>query len=486
MDGRQDGRAEVDAHPTWAADVILEADADAVIVWASPSVEQVWGWTPEELVGRTGAWLVHPDDLAIREGMFAQIRATGAAQGRLRIRRRNDTFTWMEGWVRPHPETGGFLLAIRSVDEQVAAEQQLQALVAELQARDEAMRAAVSSMIDPFMILRGEHDGTGTLVDAVYLEVNTAAAEYLRLSPGDVVGRRISDFFTGPGVETVLGWCHRAISTGRPVVLDDEQMTSSVDGSARWLDVRAVPVGDAVTLTWRDQTARHARRELLQVIADHADALMIVSTDGDVVWMAPALEAALEVDAGGWLGSPLADHVDPADPAGASRLKPLLGPGGRPGTCVARVLVRPDSVHMVRFESLAPVPVTDGSRVVPVRARPVGVEVQAAMHAYEQAIEYSLLTDHAREIVLTTEGGRIAWVSPSLYRLLGWTPADWIGAPLASVLHPEDAPVLAEVLEQEQVPIRMRNRADMDVWFVLTCSPERRGRRVYTCSLLPA
>ncbi|MHB1212909.1 MAG: GAF domain-containing protein [Candidatus Nanopelagicales bacterium] len=43
-------------------DVVYESDADGTIRWVSPSVRQVLGWAPQDLVGRRPEALVHPDD----------------------------------------------------------------------------------------------------------------------------------------------------------------------------------------------------------------------------------------------------------------------------------------------------------------------------------------------------------------------------------------------------------------------------------------
>ncbi len=74
------GRAGVDADRSWqsyrfladnAIDVVLEADLHTVIQWISPSVTDVLGWTPGELVGRYAADILHPDDVA-EVGALAQ------------------------------------------------------------------------------------------------------------------------------------------------------------------------------------------------------------------------------------------------------------------------------------------------------------------------------------------------------------------------------------------------------------------------------
>lgn len=53
-------------------DVVLRSDADQIVTWASPSVAAALGWTPDELVGRQLAEIIHPDDLMA--GYEAQMR----------------------------------------------------------------------------------------------------------------------------------------------------------------------------------------------------------------------------------------------------------------------------------------------------------------------------------------------------------------------------------------------------------------------------
>ena len=45
-----------------ALEVVYETDRDGVIQWISPSIEDLLGWTPDQLVGQPGHHLVHPLD----------------------------------------------------------------------------------------------------------------------------------------------------------------------------------------------------------------------------------------------------------------------------------------------------------------------------------------------------------------------------------------------------------------------------------------
>ena len=55
-----------------ASDIITVLDGDGTIRYESPSLEQVLGYKPEELIGKNVLELVHPDDAPEVVDTFAQ------------------------------------------------------------------------------------------------------------------------------------------------------------------------------------------------------------------------------------------------------------------------------------------------------------------------------------------------------------------------------------------------------------------------------
>ena len=83
-----------------ATDIVLKVDAEDRIQYASPSVRR-YGYEPEELVGRTGFSLVHPDDLAKLQALIANL-FSGAdvdttADRTYRVRKADGDWFWAEG-----------------------------------------------------------------------------------------------------------------------------------------------------------------------------------------------------------------------------------------------------------------------------------------------------------------------------------------------------------------------------------------------------
>jgi two-component system, NarL family, sensor histidine kinase UhpB len=113
------------------SDIITVVDESAVIRYGSPSVETVLGYDPEELVGRKGTELVHPDDAArILEAHLAALRDPWSAQRGVEFRCRHRDGTWriLEalGSVLQYRSAGPqAVLTLRDVTEHRRAEEAL-------------------------------------------------------------------------------------------------------------------------------------------------------------------------------------------------------------------------------------------------------------------------------------------------------------------------------------------------------------------------
>ncbi|MBS1852996.1 MAG: PAS domain S-box protein [Acidobacteria bacterium] len=119
-------------------DLISVVDADAGIIYASPS-HQVWlGYAPAEVRGISALQLMHPDDRTTAMHYLEELlagRQTGLIA--LRIRHKDGSWRHMEGQGgllrNSFGDVDGIVIAGRIVDDRIQAEQQLQAAHAETQ-----------------------------------------------------------------------------------------------------------------------------------------------------------------------------------------------------------------------------------------------------------------------------------------------------------------------------------------------------------------
>lgn len=105
-----------------SGDVVAICEPNATVRYVSPSVKQVLGYEPEELVGSAGLDLVHPDD-QLRAGLLlAELldEPGGEAFFELRARHADGSWRWLEIAVHNlvhDPEIAGLVVNERDVTE---------------------------------------------------------------------------------------------------------------------------------------------------------------------------------------------------------------------------------------------------------------------------------------------------------------------------------------------------------------------------------
>jgi PAS domain S-box-containing protein len=126
-----------------ASDVISVVNADATICYASPSLERVLGYKPEDKIGKNVLDFVHPDDLPRLLASFAEIIGTPGAtrSAEYRARHQNGTWRFFESVGKSlRDETGAVMIVANSRDttDRKLADEQIQFLYHTTQAINQA------------------------------------------------------------------------------------------------------------------------------------------------------------------------------------------------------------------------------------------------------------------------------------------------------------------------------------------------------------
>ena len=110
------------------SDVICLIDTDGVIGYVSPAVERVLGYSDDELVGRNGFELVHPDDVPRAHSVLDQVSRGETVSMEIRVRRKDGSVRWVEAVLDnrlEQPDLNAIVIVYRDVTEAKALEQQL-------------------------------------------------------------------------------------------------------------------------------------------------------------------------------------------------------------------------------------------------------------------------------------------------------------------------------------------------------------------------
>jgi PAS domain S-box-containing protein len=298
---------------------LVEIDEEGRVLYVSPTITEILGYTPEEYVGRIGFDIVHDEERAELLDRFREVMETGEPRGvifRDRHKDGHDVWVTATGTVHRAADGRGRVVSIvRDVSDLAFAREALR----ESEERFRAMAEKASDLIT-------EIDGYGTV-----LFIGANCRKLLGVEPEDIVGRSLGDTPITqrfhPEDRTRFLEAFRRGEAARGARFDLRY--HHPDGRPRWLDTTATSyhtrTGElrAVMVT-RDSTARvEAEQRLRQsedryrVVAEATrDLITEQDVDGIVTYASPACEAVLGYRPEELVGSDSMRHLtDPEDMA---------------------------------------------------------------------------------------------------------------------------------------------------------------------------
>ena len=282
-------------------DIISEHTMEGVIIYISPSVQKVLGYTQEEVEGQPIADFVHPDDLYkfIPDEESSTVDMQDSLTLRYRIRNSEDEYIWLESILKPVRSTEDgtiekLICTSRDITERKRVEFEREQILAEMKQSEELLRTVINSTPDWIYIKDLGHR---------YLLVNQAHADSMHREPQDFVGKNDlelgfpDDLVKGNPEKGIRGfWAddNEVISTGKTKFIPEEP--SIIDGRPQTLSVVKVPLRDADGFIWGvlgfvhniteiKKTEENLRRkdQLLQAVSEATHQLIINNNIEDAI-----------------------------------------------------------------------------------------------------------------------------------------------------------------------------------------------------------
>jgi diguanylate cyclase (GGDEF)-like protein/PAS domain S-box-containing protein len=213
-----------------ASDVAVVNGPDGHVLYCSPACEQIFGFSPADVLGGNGFDYVHPDDEPDVRAVFDRVAARPDATETMTYRHRHADHGWR--WVEAtlsnrlgDLDIGGMVLNLRDVTAKVEAERALRA-------SEERYRAIAETAQEGIWVA----DGTGRTL-------------YLNAKMAELLGRPAEQVYGRPALE-VLGTGESPLMALR--LRDREQRGSEEydleyarpDGDRRWFRVASSPLHD--------------------------------------------------------------------------------------------------------------------------------------------------------------------------------------------------------------------------------------------------
>ena len=269
-----------------AYDVVLLLSAEATVLYASPSVETVLGYRPEELIGRNGFELIHPDHLRDANTQFTRStqQPGSVITGERLLLHKDGSLCWVENVfvnLLSEPSVQAVVAHLRDVSERKAAEKALRA-------SEERFRTLMEFSFDVYWETDAQHrfirqEFSERLSDAPPpgSEIGKTRWEVPHLEPNEEAWRK-----------------HRETLDAHLPFRDFEVARPNPDGGKRYVAVSGLPVFDKagrfigyrgvgrhITERKRIEEALRQREKELREVVDTIPAMTVMALpDGSTVF----------------------------------------------------------------------------------------------------------------------------------------------------------------------------------------------------------
>lgn len=271
----RDGEARYRLLVEYASDVIFQTDLELLPEYISPSVTAMFGYLPDELIGKPAMNLFHPDDVALIDNAYHTLLDDGGIVSLIaRVRHRDGHWVWVEGRNRLVPDRTG-------------APTKIVGIITDISAR-RAAETALQESEENYRTLYANAPAIIYTVDAAYrvLTVTEQALALFGYRRDEVIGRKSFEFMTPESRAAIpLNARPEFIATGGVVDVPAQFLTKS--GDVR--DVLLSAIGqrsatgalDRTIVLVTDVTERKRLEAALR--ASEARAREIAENAGDVI-----------------------------------------------------------------------------------------------------------------------------------------------------------------------------------------------------------
>jgi PAS domain S-box-containing protein len=478
-----------------ATDAILVVDRQGLIRYESPSFERLWGYKPQERVGKSGFEFDHPDDMPRMKDVFARLaqHPGSTIRAEARVRHRDGSWHDVESIgqnLLSHPAVQGIVINLRDVTELKRSEQ------AQHEA-DEWRLALIENTRDAIVVVQ----------DGIIKFANRSEAELLGYPMEELIGRHYVDTVPPEYKDSMaLRYKGRLDGTIPPSYIEikirrKDGQTRNIEASGATIMYHGKPSYMAII---RDITERKKAEEalaqseewhraLVETAGEGGQAIIVLQNtpegEAGIVFANRTVSEVLGYSPAEILSLSAWDIIEPSELTVIEERYRLRQRGYEAPNYYETALLRKDGTAL-RIEASVTTMTYQGKVATVVYAKDITERKRAQneLNGYRQRLEKlveertaelqktneqlqqdiaerrqielvlreseryfrSLIENSQEVIVIIDSDGTIRYQSPSAQHVTKYSPKERQGRNILEFLHPDDLPHLARLFEEMQ------------------------------------
>jgi two-component system, sensor histidine kinase and response regulator len=405
---------------------IWEVDENSVYVYSSPRIEDLLGYKPEEMLGKTPFDFMPPEEVQRASDISAGIVAAKEPfQGSENTYQRKDgQVVVLETSGVPVMDAEGVLKGYRGINRDITDRKQAEQA---LQATKVRLRTIVDDT--PMIIYRFSPDGTLTFL-------NKACSQFFKKGRETLLGQNLFDLIQPERIEPAKQ--HVATLTAQNPVSSNEHSTLSASGRIGWHQFTDRAIFDETGAIVEYQTIGYdftERKQAEDVLREREERLNLIIEGAELaVWdWHPATDEMIVNDRWGEMlgyrpgkfmgGSSTELVVESMHPDDLAQSQQQMEAHLKGETPAYR------SEYRLRTKTGGWIWVLAVGRVIerdksgtPVRLAGINMDITERVAAEEQLrLQGATLEAAANAIVITDLEGKVTWANPAFARLTGYT-----------------------------------------------------------------
>jgi len=272
-------------------DVIWRTDFEGNTVFISPNVEEIYGYSPDEICSQgESLWFgrIHPDDAErVRKAFGALFEDNIHFDLEYRIKKKTGEWMWLHDRSMATSEIDGVRCAdgvFADVTERKEAEQEAR--------RSQTLIQGILDNTDAFIVVRDTHGR--------YLLVNKQVEDVLGMKSDEIIGKTPFDIHSKDKAEKILADDKRVIESGKLLEIEDEldvrgQTRTFLGSIFPLLDTTGAPyavctaVGDITDRRAAEDALKESEEKFRRITEHSFDAVVAADLNGILTYASPSV-----------------------------------------------------------------------------------------------------------------------------------------------------------------------------------------------------